>query len=319
MQVGQRVERLIVLLNHKELRQSATGSLYIRAVLSDTSGQIEARMWDASQDLFDSLPAGGLVEVRGRVDSYRGRPQFIIDGLHVPEESEYDPADFLPQTQQDVEAMWERVKAILRTIRNPFLLKLVGQFVNDEEFVRGFKRAPAARTNHHAFLGGLLEHTLNLLEVAQRVLPHYPKVNADLVLAGLFLHDAGKVRELRCDTSFDYTDEGQLVGHIVQAALWIHEKARALEANADQPIDHDLLTRLLHIIVSHHGRYEFGSPRLPATPEAYMVHYLDNLDARLNMVFTAAEDDADPESRWTSWVPALETRVFKPSIEPEPD
>jgi 3'-5' exoribonuclease len=319
LEVGQRVDELILLVNQKELRQSNTGSLYIRATLSDPTGQIEARMWDASQTIFESLPSRGVIAVRGRMESYRGKPQFIIDAVRAIEEGQYDPADFLPTTKQDVEAMWSRVKEILRTVRNPALLQLVGRFVNDKQFADGFRQAPAARTNHHAYLGGLLEHTLNLLEMALLLLPRYPRVDADLVLVGLFLHDIGKIRELRRDTSFDYSDEGQLVGHILQGALWVHDKVRQLEAESGEPFDRGLLTRLTHIIAAHHGKYEFGSPRLPATPEAFMVHYLDNLDAKLNMVFNTADLSTDPESNWTSWMPALETRVFKPSVGPAPE
>ncbi|RMF85663.1 MAG: HD domain-containing protein, partial [Planctomycetota bacterium] len=173
---------------------------------------------------------------------------------------------------------------------------------------------PAARTNHHAYLGGLLEHTLNLLELALLVLPRYPDVSPDLVLVGIFLHDAGKTAELTCGASFDYTDEGQLVGHIVQAAIWVHERASQAAAKLGRPFDPHVLMALKHIIIAHHGRYEFGSPKLPATAEAFMVHYLDNLDAKLNMVFGAIDDDVDEGSDWTKWVPALESRVYKPDV-----
>jgi 3'-5' exoribonuclease len=312
LQAGQRLEDEIYLLVQKDLRTTANGSLYIHAVLADQTGQIVARMWNASREIYESMPPSGLLYVQGRVESYKGRPQFIIDGVRTVEEGQANPADFLPATRRDVEEMWQRTKDILRNIKNPDLLALVGRFVNDNEFVAAFKRAPAARTNHHAYLGGLLEHTLNLLELAVVVLPRYPDVSADLVLAGVFLHDAGKTAELSCTTSFDYTNEGQLIGHIVQTAIWVAERARALETETGRPFPPDLLATLQHIIVAHHGRYEFGSPKLPATAEAIMVHYLDNLDAKLTMVFEAIESDTNESSDWTGWVPALENRVFKP-------
>jgi len=312
LEAGQRLEDEVYLITQKDLRTTTNGSLYIHAVLADRSGQVVARMWNASRQIYDSITESGLMHVTGRVESYKGKPQVIIDGLRTVDQGTADPADFLPASRHDADKMWDRTKEILRAIKNPDLLALIAKFIKDEEFVAAFKRAPAARTNHHAYLGGLLEHTLNLLELAVVVLPRYPDLSADLVLAGTFLHDAGKTKELSHATSFAYTNEGQLVGHIVQTAIWIDAKARELERETGQPFPADLLATLQHVIVAHHGRYEFGSPRLPATAEAIMVHYLDNLDAKLNMVFGAIEADPNEQSDWTGWVPALETRVFKP-------
>ena len=312
LESGQRLEDEIYLIIQKDLRTTSNGGLYIHAVLADQSGQVVARMWNASRQIYDSMPESGLMHITGRVESYKGKPQVIIDGVRTVDEGAANPADFLPVTTHDIEKMWARTKEILRQVKNPDLLALLGKFINDEHFVTAFKAAPAARTNHHAHLGGLLEHTLNLLELAVAVLPRYPDVSSDLVLTGTFLHDAGKTAELSYQTSFAYTNEGQLIGHIVQTATWIHEKARQIEAETNRPFPADLLATLQHIIVAHHGRYEFGSPKLPATAEAVMVHYLDNLDAKLTMVFNAIEGDLDEKSDWTGWIPALETRVFKP-------
>jgi 3'-5' exoribonuclease len=315
---GERIDDEIFRIVQKELRTSGNGSLYIHAVLADASSQMVARMWNATREMFESIGENGLMHVRGRVESYRGRPQLIIDGLRQIEPGSVDPSDFLPRTQDDVPAMWERVKQILRTIRDPDLLALIGKFVNEESFAERFRKAPAARSLHHAFIGGLLEHTRNVLELATVVLERYPRVNRDLVLAGMFLHDAGKVAELSYESSFEYTVEGQLVGHIVQASVWVQEAARALEAETGRAFPRLLLAALLHIIVSHHGRYEFGSPKLPATAEAFVVHHLDNLDAKLNMVFAAIDADADDSNAWTSWIPALETKIFKPQVDRPP-
>lgn len=314
LQAGERIEDAVFLIAQKDLRTTTNGGLYIHAVLEDQSGQMLARMWNASQQIYDSMPPSGPMHVRGRVESYKGKPQFIIDGLRNVEPGEVDIADFLPTTTQDVEAMWNRVLEILRGIQNPDLRSLIGSFVNDASFAANFRRAPAARTNHHAFLGGLLEHTLALLELAVLILPRYPQVNPDLVLAGLFLHDAGKTAELSYTASFSYTTEGQLLGHIVQAVLWIHERARELERRSGRRFPPEVLTALEHIIVSHHGKYEFGSPKLPSTPEAIMVHHLDNLDAKLNMAFSAIAADPDEGGEWTPWIQALETKVYKVDV-----
>lgn len=313
-EAGESLAEQVFRIKQKELRTTKNGNYYIHAVLADATGEILGRMWNASKEIYQTLPEGGFHFFRGRVETYQGHPQFIIDACRECEEGAFDPSDLLPGTQRDAAAMWEELKAILREVKHPDLLALVARFVNDDEFVRGFQKAPAAVVFHHAWIGGLLEHTLNLLRLARSVCPLYPQVSQDLVLTGLLLHDAGKVRELAYETNFEYTNEGQLVGHITQAVLWMQEKVGEVEQESGRPFPRDVLTALQHIILAHHGKYEFGSPRLPATAEAVMIHYLDNLDAKLNMVFEAIERDPDPDSEWTSYVRALETRVFKPDV-----
>lgn len=312
--VGQRVEDEVYRIAQKDLRTTSNGSLYIHAVLADGTGQMLGRMWNASQEIYDSMPEGGLLHFRGRVESYKGNRQFIVDGVRAVEPGSVDPAAFLPASELDVDVLWDEVKQVLRTIENHDVLALVGRFVNDEALVGSFKRAPAAVQMHHAYLGGLLEHTRNLLKLADVVCPLYPKISRDLVLAGILLHDAGKVRELAYETNFEYTNEGQLVGHIVQCVLWLHESCRALEQESGRPFPRDIELALKHIILAHHGKYEFGSPRLPAMPEAFVVHYLDNLDAKIAMCFEAIAADPDAAGDWTSYVRSIETKVFKPDV-----
>ncbi len=314
MAAGFRVESQVFRITQKDLRTTSNGELYVHAVVADATGQMLARHWKSSQQFFDSLPEGGFARFRGRVENYKGNRQFIVDGVQAVDERDVDPRDFLPASRRDAEQMWNRLQEILRTIEDRDLLQLVGRFMHDQAFVRGFQSAPAAITNHHAYLGGLLEHTLNLLELADRVLPLYPRVNRDLVLVGLFLHDCGKVEELEYRTNFSYSSAGQLVGHIAMAVVWVKEKIREIERETGQPFPENLALGLQHIILAHHGKYEFGSPRLPATAEAFVVHYLDNLDAKLNMVFEAVDADPDAASDWTSYVRALETRIFKPGV-----
>lgn len=314
LQAGQRVDDVVFRVAQKDLRTTSNGGLYIHAVIADATGEMLARMWQASQEIYDSIPDGGLLHFRGRVESYKGNPQFIIDGVRAVEPGSVDPSAFLPSTPYDTEVLWQRVKDILRTIQSRDVLALIGKFVNDAAFVENFKRAPAAVQMHHAYLGGLLEHTHNLLRLADAICPLYPKVSRDLVLAGILLHDAGKVRELAYESNLEYTSEGQLLGHIVQCVLWMHEKCREIEQETGQPFPKQIELTLKHIILAHHGKYEFGSPRLPATPEAFVVHYVDNLDAKLAMTFDAIEHDTDAASEWTSYVRAIESRVFKPDV-----
>ncbi|MEW6251982.1 MAG: HD domain-containing protein [Planctomycetota bacterium] len=311
LQAGERVDGQVFRIASKDLRTTSNGSLYIHAVIADCSGQMLARWWQASQELFDSIPDGGLLHFRGRVENYKGARQFIVDGVRAVEPGAFDPAEFLPRGCEDPAAIWTQIKESLRKIRSRELLQLVAKFVNDEQFAADLQRAPAAVQMHHAYMGGLAEHTRNVLRLAEVVCPLYPQVNMDLVLAAVFLHDAGKVRELAYQTNFEYTNEGQLIGHITQCVLWIHDKCREIERETGQPFPADCETALKHIVLAHHGKYEFGSPRLPATAEAIMVHYLDNLDAKLAMVREAIAGDADASSDWTQYVKALETRVFK--------
>jgi 3'-5' exoribonuclease len=187
--------------------------------------------------------------------------------------------------------------------------------------VAGYKKAPAAVQNHHAFIGGLLEHTLSVLELATRIFginddadSHYPQVSRDLVLAGIFLHDIGKTAELTADTNFAYTNAGQLVGHITQAAIWIDRKCADVEQSTGKPFPEEVQNMLTHIVLSHHGHYEFGSPRLPACPEAFVVHYLDNIDAKVSMCLTAMGEAKSADSDWSEWVKPLETRVFRKDV-----
>jgi 3'-5' exoribonuclease len=311
LQAGERVDDQVFRVAQKDLRTTSNGSLYIHVVLADASGQLLGRMWQATQGMYDSIPEGGLLHFRGRVENYKGNRQFIIDGLRAVEPGTCDPAEFLPRTRHDVDALWNQIKETLRSITSRELLLLVGKFVNDAKFATDFKRAPAAVQMHHAYVGGLVEHTSNLLRLADAVCPLYPQVNRDLVLAGIFLHDAGKIAELKYETNFEYSNEGQLLGHIVQCVLWIHQRCREIEAETGKPFPATLEMSLKHLVLAHHGKFEFGSPRLPATSEAFVVHYLDNLDAKLAMVTEAIAGDTDAASDWTGYVKALETRVFK--------
>ena len=311
---GETIEEQVFLIGSKDLRTTSNGSLYIHCVLCDKTGQILGRLWQATEAMFEQMPEGGFLRFKGRVENYKGSLQFIVDAMRPVKADAVDLSEFVPQTPEDIDAMFKRVKEILRGITNKHLLLLVKQFITDEELMAAFRKSPAAVQMHHAYLGGLLEHTRNLLELALLVIPRYPDVSLDLVLAGVFLHDIGKTAELRCQTSFQYTNEGQLLGHIVQATMWIEEKAKAAEAETGEPFPADIKYALQHIVLSHHGQYEFGSPKLPAMPEAIALHHLDNLDAKLNMYLGKIHADPDPASDWTEYVRSLETKLFKKDV-----
>lgn len=311
---GEIIEDQVFLIGSKDLRTTSNGSLYIHCVLRDRTGQMLGRMWQATQPMYEKMPEGGFMRFKGRVENYKGSLQFIVDALQPADPSAIDPAEFMPQTTEDIPAMFERVKTILRTIKDPSLIALMKAFVSDEELMAKFCKAPAAIQNHHAYLGGLLEHTLNVMELALLAIPRYPALSRDLLLAGTFLHDIGKSAELGYDTNFVYTNEGQLVGHIVQAVVWIERKVQDVEAETRQPFPPDLKASLEHIVLAHHGQYEFGSPKLPATLEAIAIHHLDNLDAKLNMYLNKIEADPDPASDWTQYIHSLGTKIFKKDV-----
>ncbi len=207
---GERIENQVFRIQSKDLRTTTQGGLYIHAVLADATGQVPARMWQASEPIFNSIPEGGFLRVKGRTENYKGNLQFIIEALQPVDANQVDLSEFLPHTEGDIDKMWARTVEILRRIEDPNLAALMKEFLADEALVSAFQKAPAAAQLHHAFIGGLLEHTLNVLELALLVIPRYPRLSLDLVLAGVFLHDIGKTAELAYDTNFSYTDEGQL-------------------------------------------------------------------------------------------------------------
>jgi 3'-5' exoribonuclease len=305
----------VFLVREKELRTAKTGSPYVVCTLCDKTGTIAARMWQASEAIFNSIPTEGFLHVKGRTDEYRGNLQFIIDACRPHSAEKVDLADFMAVTELDVEQMWAELLEILRAVKDKHLRLLIKKFVEDREFVAGFKKAPAAKELHNPFIGGLLEHTLNVARAAKALLPVYPKINADLVLAGVFLHDVGKVAELSTGLAINYTDRGLLVGHITIGVLWVQEKAAAIAAETSEAFPPQKLDLLQHIILAHHGSKDWGSPKLPAIPEAFFIHYLDNLDAKMYMTLHAIANDPDAEASFTSYLKQIETKVYKRSGE----
>lgn len=295
------------------LRSTTRGDLYIAMFLQDRTGQVNGRMWQATETIYKALPKPGFVHIQGRSELYQNNLQVIINNVSAVDGSSVCIDDFLAQTDKDTTQMFEDIKKIVSQVRNPQLKALVGAFLADAELMEKFQKAPAAIKMHHNYIGGLLEHTHNMLRVANAILPLYPDIQADMVLAGIFLHDIGKTEELSYDMAFSYTDSGQLIGHISKSLVMINQKADSLRTNGTQ-IDQTVLDAIGHIILSHHGQYDFGSPKLPATAEAFMVYYIDDLDAKMNQVTTLIESDIS-DSNWTGWNNALQTRLYKKHIE----
>jgi len=309
---GEAVED-VYMVNSPVLRSTTRGDLYIAMYLADRTGRLNARMWQASEAVYSSLPNPGFVRVQGRSELYRNNLQFVVNDIRVVDADSVRREDFLARTDKDTGRMFAEIREMTGAVRNPQLKALISEFLNDEALMEKFRAAPAAMKLHHSYLGGLLEHTYNTLRVARAILPLYSRVQADLVLTGLLLHDIGKIEELSYDMAFAYTDSGQLLGHIAQTLLMIHRKAEALAAKGAR-IDKEILDPLDHIILSHHGRYEFGSPKLPATAEAFMVNYIDDLDAKIDQVNSAIANEQS-DSNWTAWQKQLETRLYRKRID----
>jgi 3'-5' exoribonuclease len=237
----------------------------------------------------------------------------VVNNISVIDSSKVNIEEYLAHTDKDVDKMLAEAKRIVGGVKNKQLKAIVDAFLGDGNLMKSFCRCPGGMSMHHDCIGGLLEHTWNMLRAASAILPLYPEVQADLVLAGIFIHDMGKTEELTYDTAFSYTDSGQLIGHITKTIIMLHKKVQELSAKGVQ-IDSAILDALGHIILSHHGEYEFGSPKLPATAEAFMVCYIDDLDAKMNQV-TRLIDGEPGDSNWTGWQKPLETRLYRKRIE----
>ncbi len=303
----------IYLAKEPVLRSTTRGDLYIALYLADRTGQINGRMWQATEAVYASIPRPGFVHVQGKSELYQNSLQIVVNTIKPVQAGQIRLEDYLTRTAKDVPAMFNEVKAILGKIKNPHIKALVDEFLADAGLMDRFCKGPAAVKMHHDCLGGLLEHTHNMLRVAVAILPLYPALQADLVLAGILLHDMGKTEELSFEQAFAYTDSGQLIGHIVKTVLMIHAKAEALRAKG-HAVDPGALDALDHIVLAHHGAYEFGSPKLPATAEAFMVNYIDDLDAKMNQVTGAIAGDTS-ESNWTGWQNSLQTKLYRKRLE----
>lgn len=304
------------LLRDRELRRTATGSTYVACLLGDRSGTVDARWWKATEKTVDATPARGFVRVKGHAQNYRGQVQLIIDELEVADESTFDVGDILPRTERDIEELFSDLLACLDDIEGGALRDLVTAFIEDEVLMDRFKRAPAGAQLHHAMVGGLLEHTLSITRLCRAAaLVYGERLNRDLLLAGAFLHDIGKLDEL--DPEGGYTNRGNLVGHIALGTMMIQEKAAHVAAQRGEPIPAKVIDLLQHLIISHHGSREKGSPRLPMIPEAFVLHALDDLDAKLDMACGAIERERGTGAAFTRYFRPLDVKLFKESGELE--
>jgi 3'-5' exoribonuclease len=299
------------LVADKQLRANRQGNLYLHLELRDRTGSVGARLWNATENLSRLFEAGDFLHVRGKTQVFQGSLQIILTHLEVVDRDRIEPDEFLPQSSQNVAKLMARLREVLLAMRNPHLRGLVECFLIDEVFVRKFTAAPAGIKNHHAYQGGLIEHVVTLLNLADRISDLYPEIDRDLLLTGIFVHDVGKVDELSYDRAFAYTDEGQLVGHLVMGVEMLGEKVERYTELTGEVFPAELALRLKHMIVSHHGMLEFGSPKLPMTLEAIALHCLDNLDAKIHTFSREIRDDPSHDSSWTPFQQSLGRRLYK--------
>jgi 3'-5' exoribonuclease len=302
---GQMVASMF-LVREKEVRTSQrTGTSWLHLELVDRTGTISAKMWENFATLAATFECNDVVQIRGRVKLYNGRKELTLEQIIPALERDYDLGDFLPHTKYDVEKLYADMRQAIAGMKNPWLKKLLTSVVDDPAIAHRFKHAPAAMTMHHAYIGGLLEHVVSLIGLAADVSAHYPELDADLLLTGVVLHDIGKLDELRYTRAIDYSTEGRLLGHITIGVGLVREKRKAIPGFPEP-----LGVLVEHLILSHHGSYEFGSPSLPQIPEALALHFIDDMDSKMAGVF-ATVDSAGGEETWTERNPSLRRSLLR--------
>jgi 3'-5' exoribonuclease len=301
----------VFLATHKQLRPNRNGVLYLQVDLADRSGTVTGRLWNASETDFEAFDDGDYVRVEGNTQLYSGALQVIVTHIERADPRSVDEADFLVLTPDDVDRLQDELRGLLDTVGAPSLRALVAELLADEPLMADFARCPAGVKHHHAHAGGLLAHVVNLMRLADRVAPLYPGLDRDLLLVGVFVHDIGKTVELESAKGFSYTDSGQLLGHVLLGLEIVEAKVRAIEARNGAPFDPEAALRVKHMIASHHGQYEFGSPKLPMTLEAITLHHLDHMDAKLAAAIQLLQAEASIEGGWTQYQQAHGRKFFR--------
>ena len=296
------------LVSDKELRTTREGKPFLRLELGDRSGTVIAHLWQDAENLAATFSRDDIVKVQARVENYRNKLQLALDKVRRAEPGEVDLADYFAHTTEDVEDLYRRLSAHAAAVKNPWLNRLLASFLEDSLIAPRLKRAPAAKVMHHAYLGGLLEHVVSLCDLCRLVAGHYRELDADLLITGAVLHDIGKLEEFCYERAIYYSTEGQLLGHIV---LEVEQVGRAMDAMAGFPAE--LKTLVKHLLISHHGQYEFGSPKLPMTREALALAFLDDLDSKMGAARAAlAAESAD--EMWSGYVQALGRRFLRVEV-----
>jgi 3'-5' exoribonuclease len=299
----------LFLVREKSSGVTKAGNAYLKLKLGDRSGEMEGRIWTSAGDLAESFEKDDFVHAKGRAVSFQEHLQLNITHIERVGEEDIVLSDFFPVSEKDIDGMFQSLTEIIQQVKNQYLSQLLRLFWKDESFIERFRMAPASKWLHHTCLGGLLEHTLSLTQLVLKNASHYPGLNLDLLLTASILHDLGKVDELRYRRSFDYSDEGRLLGHIILGIEKVEDKIRQLP---DFP--KDLSTLLKHLLLSHHGQYTWGSPKKPMTLEAVILHYLDDMDAKMNGIKQFLKTQVPDGSRWSSYHRTFEQVFYLPDF-----
>ncbi len=298
---------ICLLVKEKIMLVDRNGKAYLSLKLMDKTGEIDGRVWEDAEELSRNFSKGEVVWVRGKVVTFMGKAQLKVIDLKKIDPKDVDFLDYLPQTMKDTEEMLKDLRGMIDGIDNPYLKTLLLLFLEDENIIKPFKKCPGGKQIHHAFLGGLLEHTHSVARLSIMIKGHYQGIDGDLLLAGSILHDIGKIRELTVNGYFDYTDEGRLLGHIYLGLEMVEERIRRIDGFPEE-----LALQLKHMIISHHGDYIFGSPRRPKTVEALILHHLEDMDAKVRGLMDFLKTDQS-RSSWTSYNHFFERFFYKGS------
>ena len=294
------------LVSSKDVRQKKSGEPFLSLILADKSGDIDSKMWDNVAEVMDTFDRDDFIKVKGVAQIFQNKLQLTIHKIQKVDDKEVDFSDFFPSSQRDSHEMMAELNGIIAEFTNPHLKALLTAFFDDAAIAENFRIAPAAKSIHHAWLSGLLEHVLSLCQLGRLTAAHYPIIDRDLLLTGVILHDIGKIHELTYLRGFSYSDEGQLLGHIIIALRMIDEKIRLVPG-----FPHPLRLLVEHMIVSHHGELAYGSPKTPMFAEAMLLHHLDNLDSKMETVRGSIHRDKQLDGNWTGWVNSLERVLLK--------
>jgi 3'-5' exoribonuclease len=301
----------VYLVADKQLRVNRNGNSYLSIELRDRTGGINGRLWNAGDQTAREFAIGDFLHACGKVQLFQGSLQVILNTIERVGAQKVDLGDFLPHTEKSIPKLMESLKTHLMRMNSPHLRALAEVFLMDEEFVRLFTTCPAGVKLHHAYIGGLLEHVVSMMDAADKLVPLYPGTDRDLLLMGVFLHDSGKIRELTYNRAFGYSDEGQLIGHLNIGVELLEAMAAKVPDLTGEPVPREVMLRLKHMILSHHGTLEWGSPKVPMTPEAMLLHCIDMMDTRMHQLAREVREDRNNPTAWTPYNHNLGRRFYK--------
>ncbi len=296
------------LVSYKEIRHKKSGEPYLILTLADRTGDVDARMFDNAADVIDTFEREQFVRVKGLLQVFQNRAQLTVHKIQPVPEAEVEFGDYFPASTRNRDEMFAELQSWIASMTHPQLKALLDHIFADPEIALAYRTAPAAKSVHHAWLGGLIEHVLSLCHLAKFTAAHYRGIDFDLLLAGVILHDIGKIRELTYARGFGYSTPGQLLGHITIGVQMVDEKIREIPGFPAR-----LRDLLLHMILSHHGEMDFGSPKVPQFAEAMLLHQLDNLDSKMEIIRGATERDHMVDGDWTAYIAPIERSLLKKS------